>query len=99
MWTPMHTVLVLPDDSSEQEAVCAMIVGGVVVAPQLRPGEREVPELIDETVHSLLLSRKPLVIAVPCLHNTQHKKITQLESCNQPYRFQYYVLTTKSFGL
>lgn len=45
----------LPDNSREEKAVGSVVVSGVVVAPQLRPGQREVPELINETAHSLLL--------------------------------------------
>ena len=59
--------VLLPDDPGEQDAVRAVVVGGVVVAPELGAWEREVPELVNETAHSLLLSLQPLVIAVPRL--------------------------------
>ena len=57
----------LPNDLGEQDAVGSVVVCGVVVTPELRPGEGEVPELVDETSHPLLLCLKPLVIAVPRL--------------------------------
>ena len=91
-----HSSIALPNDSSKQETVCAMVVCGVVVAPKLRPGEREVPELINETAHSLLLSQEPLVITISCLHNTQISLVTN--QCRESV-VNVHVLTTKSFGL
>lgn len=57
----------LPDDLGEQDAVGSVVVRGVVVTPELWPGEREVPELVDKAPHPLLLCLQPLVIAIPCL--------------------------------
>ena len=54
---------VIPDDPGEQEGVGPVVVSGVVVAPELRPREREVPELVDEAPHPLLLRLQPLLIA------------------------------------
>ena len=48
-----------------------MIVRGVVVPPQLGAGQREVPKLVDEAPHSLLLGLQPLVVAVACLRERQ----------------------------
>ena len=69
----IHMYMYVPDDLGEEEVVSSMVVGGVVMTPELRPGEREVPELVNETTHSLLLSLEPLVVAyVPSLDN-MHK--------------------------
>ena len=59
--------VLLPDDPGQQDAVRAVVVSGIVVAPELGAWEREVPELVNETAHSLLLSLQPLVIAIPRL--------------------------------
>ena len=56
-----------PDNLSEQNAVGSVVVCWVVVPPELRSWESEVPKLINETPNSLLLSLQPLVIAVACL--------------------------------
>ena len=61
----------VPDYSGEEEAVGLVVVGGVVVTPQLGSGEREVPELVYEATDPLLLCLQPLFVAnVPRLHRT-----------------------------
>ena len=44
-----------------------MVVCGIVVSPELGAGQGEVPELVDEAPHSLLLALQPLVVAVTSL--------------------------------
>ena len=84
----MYMYMYVPDDLGEEEVVSSMVVGGVVMTPELRPGEREVPELVNETTHPLLLSLEPLVVAyVPSLDN-MHKHTythTHAHTCTWVY--------------
>ena len=51
-----------------------MVVSGVVVAPGLGAREGEVPELVNQVPHSLLLTLQPDVVAVP-----RHKELWLVE--------------------
>ena len=68
-------LLGVPDDPGEEEGVGPVVVGGVVVTPELGTGEGEVPELVDETPHPLLLCLQPLLVAyVPSLHGERESE-------------------------
>ena len=95
-FTTIYCTPNVPDDSSQQKAVGTVVVGGVVMSPQLRSWQREMPELVDETPYPLLLSLQPLVIPyVPRLH--KHTHIHDVHTCTihvciyNVYASQYYM--------
>ena len=63
-----------PDNLLQQEAVGPVVVRGVVVPPELGAGQGEVPELVDEAPHSLLLALQPLIVAVTSLEGEGRKR-------------------------
>ena len=59
----------LLDDLPQEDQVCLVVVDGVEIAPELWAWQGAVPEFIDESPHSLLLTLEPQVVAIPGLQD------------------------------